>query len=161
MLDDAPLTQGAVFESQQCMRGINYVTANKIVIWQPPYRFAWRVGLPGMPGIAQIWMFDLQPATGGCRVTNGVALTLYTLPTIPPLSMLRDSIGRGYAGSIVPTLHNLAAMLEVPAPTEISSVSEPPAELVGLLPPADLLGGAVMAAAALAAAALNRLARRS
>ncbi len=149
--DGRPLTVGAVFESQQYMRGIHYVTANRVVIWDPPYRFAWRVGLPAAPGIAQIWMFRLQPEANGTRVTNGVAL-VYALPTFFPFSLLRKKIGQGYADSMTPTLANLARMVNAPPPADVQVVTEPPAELTAMLPPL-LIPGATMLAAALAVVA--------
>lgn len=149
--DGRPLRVGAVFESQQFMRGIHYVTANRVVIWEPPYRFAWRVGLPSAPGIAQIWSFTLRPEANGTRVTNGVAL-IYVLPTFFPFSLIRKKLAQGYANSMLPTLDNLARMVNAPPPTDIQVINEPPADLTAMLPPL-IVPGATIVVALLAAAA--------
>lgn len=156
-----PLGLGSVFESRQNLRGIKYVTANKVVLWEPPLRFAWRVGLPGAPGVAQAWMFSLCPEAGGTRLENGVAL-VYAFPDLPPFSLIRAEISRRYAGSIHPTLRNVAAILGAPAPTDVVERLEPPPALVGFMPPAAALPTAALAGGAallLAAAALRRGAR--
>ncbi|MFN3373853.1 MAG: SRPBCC family protein [Chloroflexus sp.] len=154
-----PLEVGAVFESQQFMRGIHYVTANRIVIWEPPYRFAWRVGLPSAPGIAQIWMFTLQPEANGTRVTNGVAL-IYALPTFFPFSLLRKKMAKGYANSMLPTLDNLARMVNAPPPDDVRVITEPPAELTAMLPPLIVPGATMVAAVVAAVAGILALRRR-
>ncbi|MCS6887474.1 SRPBCC family protein [Chloroflexus sp.] len=157
--DGRPLSVGAVFESQQFMRGIHYVTANRIVIWDPPYRFAWRVGLPSAPGIAQIWMFALQPEANGTRVTNGVAL-IYALPTFFPFSLLRKKLAKGYANSMIPTLDNLARMVNAPPPDDVRVITEPPAELTAMLPPLIVPGATMIAAVVAAVAGILALRRR-
>lgn len=154
-----PLHVGSVFESQQLMRGIHYVTANRVVIWDPPYRFAWRVGLPSAPGIAQAWIFALQPEANGTRVTNGVAL-IYALPTFFPFSLLRKQIAQGYANSIIPTLDNLARLVNAPPPEDVRVVTEPPAELTALFPPLIIPGTTMVAAAIAAVAGVLALRRR-
>lgn len=161
VVGDGPLAAGAVFESQQCLRGINYVTANRVVAWEPGRRFAWRIGVRGAPGVAQIWKFELSPEGGATRVENGVAL-LYAFPSIYPFSLARARLGRGYAASIRPTLFNLAAMLGAPPPAELVERHEPPADLAAQLPPPALQGAAVLAGGAAlfaAARALRRSAR--
>lgn len=158
VVDGGALGLGAVFESHQRIRGINYVTANRVVVWEPPYRFAWRVGVPGAAGKAQVWMFSLSPSNGGTRIENGVAL-IYAFPDIFPFSLPRTWISRGYAGSIHPTLNNVASLLGAPPPTEVVERLEPPAELAAMLPPPALPFSAALAGGAallLAARALRR-----
>ncbi len=157
--DSRPLGPGVIFESQQLLRGIHYVTANRIVIWEPPYRFAWRVGTTRAPGIAQIWMFHLQPEANGTRVTNGVAL-IYALPVFFPFSLLRQKVAQGYARSMQPTLENIARMVNAPPPTDLRITTEPPPELTKMFPPLFVPGATMVAAAVAAAAGILALWRR-
>jgi uncharacterized protein YndB with AHSA1/START domain len=161
VVGDGPLGLGGVFESRQNLRGIKYVTASRVVIWEPPHRFAWRVGLPGAPGRAQTWMFSLRPEAGGTRLENGVAL-IYAFPSLPPFSLARAQISRRYAGSIHPTLRNVAAILGAPAPSDVVERLEPPPALAAFLPPPATLPAVALAGGAtllLAAYALRRGAR--
>jgi hypothetical protein len=148
------LGTGAVFESHQNMRGMRYVTANKIVHWEPPYRLAWKVGVPGLPGVAQTWIFDLAPVTGGTRIENGVAL-MYAFPPLPPFSWISRSLARGYAGSIMPTLTNVARLLDAPPPTHLELHEKAPAFALAHMP-MPVVQGAALAMGGLAAAALAR-----
>jgi len=153
-----PLRRGTVFESRQNLRGVRYVTANKVVIWEPPYRFGWRVGVPGAPGVAQVWVFSLRPEAGATRLENAVAL-VYAFPDLPPLRQIRARLGRAYASSMRPTLANAAALLGAPTPTDVVERHEPPPELAAMLPPPALPTVAVLAgggALFLAARALRR-----
>jgi hypothetical protein len=149
------LSAGKVFESQQKMRGMRYVTANKVVAWEPPYRMAWKVGVPGLPGVAQTWIFDLSPVSGGTRVENGVAL-FYAFPPFPPFSWISRSLARGYAGSIVPTLDNIARLLNAPPPIQVVLREEPPPAALAHMPPPIVQGVAL----ALGGAAMLALVRR-
>ena len=142
LVDHQPMGLGTVFHSQQHMRGLSYVTANRTVIWEPPFRFAWRVGFRFAPGVAQIWMFSLTPEAGGTRVENAVALP-YALPTFFPFHMAHDEVGRREVAVMLPTLNNLAQLLGVLAPTAIRSSERAPATLTALLP-SPLLQGALM-----------------
>lgn len=158
--DAAEPAAGVVFESQQLMRGIAYTTANRIVRWEPNRRIAWRVGFPFAPGIAQAWHFRLTPLATGTRVENAVAL-VYALPDAALLSPLFDAMGRGYAGSMVPTLDNLAQMIGVPAPIDRQIQLRPPGTLTELMPPpavtGSLLLGGMIGSIALLALALQRI----
>lgn len=99
---------GVVFESQQYMRGLSYVTANRVVIWEPPYRIAWRVGFTFAPGVAQIWMFSLAPEAGGTRIENGVVLP-YALPGCSPSACFTARLRAGrYPSSSRPSCGWLA-----------------------------------------------------
>jgi hypothetical protein len=128
------LRRGEVFQSQQNMRGLSYVTKNRVVIWEPPYRFAWRVGLGPAPGIAQIWSFALWPEAGGTRVENAVSLP-YALPAFWPFTLLADNIGAQEVAVIAPTIENIAEILDAPPPTNFVEQRVPPSLTVGLLPP--------------------------
>lgn len=150
---------GSVFESQQRMRGISYVTANRMVIWDPPYRLAWRVGLPGAPGVAQIWMFSLAPEAGGTRVENGVALP-YAVPAFFPFSRIHAEVGRRELSVMTPTLTRLAHLLTRPPPTDVVERAEAPAALTALLP-SPLIQGTFWAGMGAALLALVLRRRRS
>lgn len=128
-----PMGPGVVFQSRQRVSGINYTTASRTVIWEPPHRFAWRVGFPFAPGVAQVWMFSLTPEAGGTRVENGVA-QIYALPTFFPFSMAHEELGRRETELMAPTLTNLAYVLGATPPTELVERSEIPAVLEALLP---------------------------
>jgi len=130
---------GVVFESQQYMRGLSYVTANRVVIWEPPYRIAWRVGFTFAPGVAQIWMFSLAPEAGGTRIENGVVLP-YALPRVFPFSLLHREIAGREISVIKPTFARLASVLGVAPPAELVERYEAPAALVALLPSPWLQG---------------------
>jgi uncharacterized protein YndB with AHSA1/START domain len=138
-----PMGPGAIFQSQQEMRGLRYVTANRTVIWEPPFRFAWRVGVGFAPGVAQIWMFSLTPEAGGTRVENAVLLP-YALPTFFPFRLAHDEVGQREIGVMRPTLDNLAHALGVMVPTAISASERAPAALAALMP-SPLLQGALWA----------------
>jgi hypothetical protein len=148
------LGKDGLFRSQQRMRGINYVTVSRVVAWDPPYTFAWQIGFPFAPGIAQVWLFNLTPAANGTRVENGVALP-YAMPNIWPFRLLLQDFGRREAKGIPATLHNLARTLGAPLPKEIDVRYEAPAIAVSLLPPAIWQVG-VWAGVALVGGALLR-----
>jgi hypothetical protein len=153
-------TTGAVFQSQQNMRGIRYVTANKIVQWDPPYRLAWKVGVPGVPGVAQTWIFDLTPVSGGTQIENGVAL-VYAFPAFPPFRWMSRTLAQSYGNSITPTLTNIARLLDAPPPTQVTLRTEAPATALAHMP-APILQGAAFAVggAALTALAWRMLVRK-
>ncbi len=148
------LALGSVFQSQQNMRGMRYVTANKVIIWDAPYRMAWKVGAPGLPGVAQTWLFDLTPVAGGTRVENGVAL-VYALPPIPPFTWVSRKLARGYASSITPTLTNIARLLDAPPPTQVVLRETPPAAALAHMPP-PIVQGVALALGGLAFLAVTR-----
>lgn len=148
------LAAGKVFQSQQNMRGLAYVTANKVVQWDPPYRLAWKVGVPGVPGVAQTWIFDLASVPGGTQVTNGVAL-VYAFPTFPPFSWISRALAHGYSDSITPTLNNIARLLDAPPPTQVQLHLTPPAAALAHMP-APVVQGVALAAGGVAALALAR-----
>lgn len=131
ILGGGPMARGTVFQSQQRMRGMSYVTANRVLVWEPPLRFVWRVGFPFAPGIAQSWSFVLTPEEGGTRVENGVLLA-YSVPAIFPFSLLRNDICRREASVILPTLVKLAQIVGAPPPSKVVERREPPAALVAL-----------------------------
>ncbi|NCC32285.1 MAG: DNA methyltransferase [Chloroflexia bacterium] len=138
-----PMGLGAIFQSRQNMRGIEYATANRVVIWQPPYNIAWRIGFPFAPGVAQIWMFSLTPAFGGTLVENGVVLP-FVVPSIFPFSMIRKEIARRQIAVMYPTLSNISQLLGVAAPTQLTAAYDPPS-MVSVLLPSPLIQGAAMA----------------
>lgn len=150
---------GVVFESQQRMRGLSYVTANRVVLWAPPYRIAWRVGFTFAPGIAQIWMFSLAPEAGGTRIENGVVLP-YALPAVFPFSLLHREIARREISVIKPTFTRLARLLDVAPPVELVERYEAPAILAALLP-SPWVQGALWAGLGAALAGLLLRLRRS
>jgi hypothetical protein len=151
------LRRNALFRSQQRMRGFDYVTVSRVVIWDPPYSFAWRVGVPLAPGVAQVWLFNLTPVAGGTRVENGVALP-YAMPNLWPFSLLLADIGHREAEVMAPTLQNLARMLGVPVPNQIDIRHEAPVMASSLLP-SPLIQAGVWAGVALAGGALLRKGR--
>ncbi|NTU78822.1 MAG: DNA methyltransferase [Chloroflexales bacterium] len=128
-----PMGPGVVFRSHQRVRGLSYITASRTVIWDPPFRFAWRVGTSFAPGVAQIWMFNLSAVGGGTRVENGMA-QIYALPTVFPFSLIHDELGRREAALMAPTLANLARALGAPAPTDLLERYVAPAAIEQLLP---------------------------
>lgn len=138
---------GAIFDSQQKIRGVPYVIANRVMIWEPPHTIAWRTGVGPFPGSLHGWWFHLRPELGGTRVENGVALIL-ALPDLPPFALIGRAIAQGYAGSIHPTLRNLAYLVDAPPPTDVIEQLEPPAALAALLPP-PIVSGAILAGGAL------------
>lgn len=143
ILGDGPIKPGTIFLAHQEIRGIRYVSTNRTVIWEPPFRFAWRVGTPFAPQGAQIWMFSMLPDREGTRVENGVVLP-YVLPSFFPFSLAHDEFGRHEHSSIRPTLDNLARMLGVLPPSNVLANERPPAPLTALLP-SPLLQGAFWA----------------
>ncbi len=149
---------GVVFESQQRMRGLSYVTANRVVIWEPPYRIAWRVGFTFAPGVAQIWMFSLAPEASGTRIENGVALP-YALPNVFPFDLLHREIARREVSVIRPTFTRLASVLGTSPPAELVERLEAPAALTALLPSPWLQGGLWVGLGAVVAGLLLRLRR--
>ncbi|MFV9504881.1 MAG: SRPBCC family protein [Oscillochloridaceae bacterium umkhey_bin13] len=149
---------GTVFQSQQQMRGLSYVTANRTVLWEPPARFAWRVGFSFAPGVAQVWGFLLTAEEGGTWVENGVALP-YPLPTKPPFDRLHAEIGRREGSVIAPTLVNLAAALGAPPPVHMVERHTAPEALADLLPP-PLIQAALIAGGAAVIWSLLRGSRR-
>lgn len=156
LLQPGPLQEGALFRAQQKMRGLEYATVSRVVVWAPPLRFAWRVGLDGAAGIAQIWQFALMPEAGGTRVENSVTLP-YAIPAFWPFTPLRALVARNEAATMRPTLINLAQVVGAPAPTVFAERQEPPAETAALLPPPLLQAIPWVAGAALlASAALRR-----
>lgn len=128
-----PMGPDVIFRSQQRVAGLSYVTANRAVIWEPPLRFAWRVGFSFAPGVAQIWMFSLSPEAGGTRVENGMG-QIYALPTVFPFSLAHDTLGRRETALMAPTLANLARALGAPPPTDVIERYEAPAAIQQLLP---------------------------
>ena len=133
VLGDGTMGQGVVFESQQLVNGLTYTTANRTVIWEPPFRFAWRGGFAFAPGVAQIWMFSLTPVAGGTRVENAMA-QIYALPTGFPFSIIHNELGHREAVLMQPTLTNLARLLGAPEPTDLTEHHTAPDALVALLP---------------------------
>ena len=128
-----PMALGVVFQSHQRVNSLAYVTASRTVIWEPPFRFAWRGGFAFAPGKAQIWMFSLTPEAGGTRVENGMA-QIYALPTGFPFSLIHAELGRREAALMRPTLVNLANALGAPPPTDLTERYEAPAAVDSLLP---------------------------
>lgn len=155
VLDERGLAEGRLFRSRQRMRGLDYVTVSRVVRWDPPYGFAWRVGTAFAPGVAQTWMFSLTPAVGGTRVENSVLL-IYALPAVWPFTLLHTTIGRLEAQVMQPTLVNLAHILGVPEPDEFNIEYAPPPAAVQLMPPAGLQLIFWLAAAGLAGLVLRR-----
>jgi uncharacterized protein YndB with AHSA1/START domain len=153
LVGGGPVGLGSVFESRQNMRGARYVTANRVVLWEPPRRFAWRVGIRGAAGTAQIYGFRLAPEAGGTRVENAMA-SIYAAPTFFPFSLLHEELGRREAGAMAPTLANIARALGAPPPTEYHERREAPQEL-GALMPSPLLQGAAVAGLGAALLALT------
>lgn len=151
-----PIGPGAIFQSQQELRGLRYMTANRTVIWEPPFRFAWRVGVSFAPGVAQIWMFSLAPEASGTRVENAVLLP-YALPTFFPFRLAHDEVGQREIGVMRPTLDKLAHALGVMTPTAIQTSERAPADLAALMP-SPMLQGALWAGGV--ASVLYALARR-
>jgi hypothetical protein len=151
-----PLAPGSVFQAEQCMRGITYVTANKVMTWDPPYHFAWKVGIPGMPGLAQTWVFNLAPVAGGTRVENGVVL-LYALPNLPPFTWLSQRMVRGYDQAIAPTLSNIARLLDAPPPTDVTLSTLPPPAALAHMPPPLVPGIALTVGGIIGIALLRRV----
>ncbi|PDW03583.1 SRPBCC family protein [Candidatus Viridilinea mediisalina] len=133
VLGDEPLKVGSIFVAQQEIRGIHYVSTNRMVIWEPPFRVAWRVGTPFAPRGAQIWMFSMLPDREGTRVENGVVLP-YVLPSFFPFRLAHDEFGRREHSAIEPTLDNLARMLGVLPPSNLIKNERAPAPLTALLP---------------------------
>lgn len=156
LVSDGPMGLGAIFQSKQEKRGIRYVTANRTVIWEPPFRFAWRVGASFAPGVAQIWMFSLTPEAGGTRLENAVVLP-YALPIFFPYRLAHDEVGRREIAVMRPTLDNVAHALGVLGPTAVLCNERAPEALIELLP-TPLLQGALWAGSA--ALMLYALARR-
>ncbi|MFQ3660930.1 MAG: SRPBCC family protein [Chloroflexaceae bacterium] len=149
---------GVVFESQQRMRGLSYVTANRVVIWEPPYRIAWRVGFTFAPGVAQIWMFSLAPEASGTRIENGVVLP-YALPNVFPFDLLHREIARREVSVIRPTFTRLASVLGTSPPAELVERLEAPVALTALLPSPWFQGGLWVGLGAALAGLLLRLRR--
>jgi hypothetical protein len=150
------LAAGAVFESNQVMRGMSYVSANRVVLWDPPYRFAWRVGFPQLPGIGQIWMFDLTPEANGTRVENAVVLP-YAIPTFFPFRLIHQFGSNGEIGVMLPTLQRLAELLEAPPPTAVVTQQRAPAILETMLAPAIVPGGLMLLGTLVGVGMLRRL----
>jgi hypothetical protein len=148
-----PLGLGTVFESRQNMRGARYLTANRVVLWEPPRRFAWRVGLRVSPGSGQIYGFRLTPEAGGTRVENGMA-SIYAAPRFFPFSLLHEELGRREASAMGPTLAKIAHVLGAPPPDGPLERHEAPPELAALLP-SPLLQGAAVAGLGVALLALT------
>lgn len=149
------LALGGLFRSQQNMHGLKYATVSRVVAWDPPYTFAWRVGIAAAPGIAQTWLFNLTPVAGGTRVENGVAL-IEALPPFWPFSLLYDDLGRREAEVILPTLKGLARIVGAPVPTEFDTRRQPPMLAIAQMPPAIIQGGLWLGTAVVAAGLLRR-----
>jgi hypothetical protein len=153
IVGDGPVGLGTVFESQQHVRGMRYVTANKVVRYDRPFSFAWRIGARYAPGIAQIYGFQLAPADGGTLVQNGMAAAI-AAPAFFPFSLLHEDVGRREADGMRPTLANIARALGAPPPSSLSERHEPPPELVGLMPPTLLQGAGILGLGGLVALGL-------
>jgi uncharacterized protein YndB with AHSA1/START domain len=158
LVGGGPAGLGSVFESRQNMRGARYVTANRVVLWEPPRRFAWRVGIRGAPGTAQIYGFQVTPEAGGTRLENAM-VSIYAAPTLFPFSLLHGELGRREAGAMRPTLANIARVLGAPPPADLRERREAPPELAALMP-SPLLQGTAVAGLAAALLTLALKARR-
>lgn len=117
VLDPVGLHDGAVFQSSQNVDGLSYTTASRVRVWEPPLRFGWQVGPEWLPGIGQLWYFQLTPGDTGTMVENGV-VSPFPLPDLPPFNMIHDVFGRSDVQGLRPTLANLARLLGQPAPSE-------------------------------------------
>ncbi|MCU0494017.1 MAG: SRPBCC family protein [Chloroflexaceae bacterium] len=124
---------GALFASNQNIQGMRYKVVSRVVAWDPPFRFAWRIGIAQFPGVAQIWQFELRPEAGATRATNGVVLP-YALPPLPPFTQLRHAAARAEAGTMRPTLANLARLVQAPVPEAYDVSLDAPANLVAMMP---------------------------
>ncbi len=133
LLTPPPLKPGARFRAQQRMLGLNYVTESHVVAYDPLHRLTWRIGLPGMPPLAQIWQFELIPFAGGTLVEHSVVLP-YALPQFWPFTLIARAIARAEIDAMTPTLVNLATLAGVEAPTIFETHRRPPASTVVLLP---------------------------
>lgn len=138
--DASGLREGAVFQSSQNIEGIRYTTASRVRVWEPPFRFAWQVGTGLVPGIAQLWYFEITPLDRGSQVENGVVSPV-PLPDIPPLSLIHDTVGHSDVQGVRPTLANLAHMLGVPEPTEYTESLRANPSIAALLPSPWLFAG--------------------
>jgi hypothetical protein len=147
---EAPPGPGARFQSQQNINGLHYVTESQIVVYEPPYRIAWRIGLPGTPALGQIWQFVLTPQGEGTLVENGVVLP-YVAPYIWPSTLVIEQLMRMEAASIEPTLPRLAELVGAPAPTQMQTQLAPPHNLLPLLPSPLVQGSLWLGGAALLA----------
>jgi hypothetical protein len=154
VLSPGPLTKGTLFRAEQRAHGLAYTVVSRVVAWEPPYRFAWRVGIAQAPGSLQIWQFTLTPQAYGTQVENSVTLP-YVVPGVWPLTMLRETVGRNEAAVIRPTLLNLARCVGAPEPTAFKERRDPPADAVALLP-SPLLQQAAWFAGTLVVGALVR-----
>lgn len=150
---------GAVFQSQQKMRGVSYITANRTIVWEPPFRFIWRVGFTFAPGVAQAWGFILTPEEGGTWVENVVALP-YPVPTSAPFDRFHAEVGRRESEVMAPTLVNLAAALGAPPPVHMVERHTAPDAVTNLLPPPIVQAGVMVGGAALLVAMLRLFRRR-
>ncbi|RRR65323.1 MAG: DNA methyltransferase [Candidatus Viridilinea halotolerans] len=139
VVGDGPMGVGSTFLAKQELQGIRYVSTNRTVIWEPPFRFAWRVGTPFAPQGAQIWMFSMLPDHAGTRIENGVALP-FVLPSFFPFSLVHDEFGRREQSQIGPTLDNLARILGVLPPSSVVASERAPVPLTALLPSPILQG---------------------
>ncbi|NJO04611.1 MAG: SRPBCC family protein [Chloroflexaceae bacterium] len=89
--------------------------------------------LPGTPPFAQIWQFELLPHGGGTLIENSVILP-YTTPVFFPFSLLGTAVGQLEANTMLPTLRNLAQMLNVPEPEHFDTFLYPADNLITMMP---------------------------
>ena len=132
-IPERPLQRGSIFVSQQQINTLRYTTASRVVSWEPPYLFAWQVGFPASPGVAQVWMFRLTPEAGGTRVENGVAAFL-ALPSFSPFADIAQRFAQFEIEMMTPTLSNLARLLDAPPPEDFRSHPHAPLEAIIHLP---------------------------
>jgi hypothetical protein len=132
-LTDPPIHTGSRFRAQQRVSGLDYVTISHVIVCKPPYRLAWRIGLPGTPPFAQIWHFELLPFEQGSLVEHGVVLP-YVFPQLWPMTALEHSITNGEAQGMVPTLRRLADMAGIEQPKAVDVVLQPSPFTVAMLP---------------------------
>lgn len=140
VLDPAGLGEGAIFQSNQNINGVRYITASRVRAWEPPYRFAWQVGTGLLPGVAQLWYFELTPQGMGTQVENGVVSPV-PMPALLPFSLLHDAIGQADVQSVQPTLANLAGMLGVAEPSYYKESLRANPSMAALLPSPWLFAG--------------------
>lgn len=141
VLDPAGLQEGSVFQSSQNIDGFSYTTASRVRMWQPPYRFGWQVGPQLLPGIGQLWYFQLTPGDTGTVVENGV-VSPFPIPDVLPFNMIHDAFGRSDVQGLRPTLANLARLLGQPTPTHYTESWRANPSMAALLPSPWLIGGA-------------------
>lgn len=136
----APGANG-IFKSRQMIQGLRYPTESHVVVWEPPYRFAWQIRFPSSPTGLQIWQFALSSEGSGTRVENSVVLPV-AIPSVWPLTDLSRMGLEQEVRNMKPTFINLARILSAHEPEAMTITYAPPANTAALFP-TPLLQGAV------------------